>query len=247
MQGAPLDPFPEGSAAALLLLRERTIPGGTAQHHPHDEIETNKNHLNKNCEEIKEIQIPMLKKIISMLLALCLAAVAFVPAFAETAQAPEKKVINWDAVRQQQFAAAGFAGTFRTYTPSNLSLMIPDGFRAATVEEASAANGCIEAFVREDLSSIGVFQKKLTDAVEFHSMDEVETLLRKGTPDGNFQRVVVNGLEVLIQVMLDKDMSVIMTLLDNGEIFMVTCTNLMANKELYSFVAASLQLSKSSD
>ena len=32
MQGAPLDPFPEGSAAAHLLLREQTFPGGTAQH-----------------------------------------------------------------------------------------------------------------------------------------------------------------------------------------------------------------------
>lgn len=43
MQGAPLDPFPEDSAATLLLLREQTFPGGTAQHSPYDQNETIKN------------------------------------------------------------------------------------------------------------------------------------------------------------------------------------------------------------
>ncbi len=43
MQSAPLDPFPEGSAAALLLLREHPIPGGTAQHSPYDKIDPKHN------------------------------------------------------------------------------------------------------------------------------------------------------------------------------------------------------------
>ena len=35
-----------------------------------------------------------------------------------------------------------------------------------------------------------------------------------------------------------------MTLLDNGELFTVNCAKLSANKDLSSFVAASLQIQK---
>ena len=41
-----------------------------------------------------------------------------------------------------------------------------------------------------------------------------------------------------------KDYSTIMTLLDNGELFIVNCSKLSANKDLYSFVASSLQIKK---
>ena len=56
MQGSPLDPFPEGSAAALLLLREQTFPGGTAQHSPYDQNETIKNDSKKqtDCNILKK-------------------------------------------------------------------------------------------------------------------------------------------------------------------------------------------------
>ena len=75
-------------------------------------------------------------------------------------------------------------------------------------------------------------------------VNDVTVVPEQANPDGNFQRAVVNGLEVLIYIIPEKDVSTIMTLLDNGELFIVTCSKLSANKDLYSFVAASLQIKK---
>lgn len=186
----------------------------------------------------------MLKKIVTTLMALCLVVAALVPAFAETAQAPEKKVINWDAERQQQFADAGYAGEFKVFGSSNISVMIPNDFQQGTLTEESLASGTIAAFLKADGSMIAIAQSKPAGGVTFHSMDEVEEMARKGDPNGNFQRAVVNGLEVLIYIMPEKDVSTIMTLLDNGELFTVNCAKLSANKDLYSFVASSLQIKK---
>ncbi len=186
----------------------------------------------------------MLKKIVTVLMALCLAAAALVPAFAESAQAPEKKVINWDAERQQQFADAGFAGELKTFGTHNISVMIPNDYHQGTLTDESVASGTLAAFLKADGTMIAIAQSKPAGGVTFHSMDEVEESARKGDPNGNFQRAVVNGLEVLIYIMPEKDVSTIMTLLDNGELFTVNCTRLSANKDLYSFVAASLQIKK---
>ena len=186
----------------------------------------------------------MLKKIVTLLLALCLTAVALIPAFAETAQAPEKKVVNWDLERQQQFADAGYTGEFRVFGPSNLCVMIPSEFQQAPLTDDSVAAGTLDAFLKADGSMIAIAETKPEGDVTFKTMDEVEAMFRKGNPDGNFQRATVNGLEVLIYIMAEKDTSTIMTLLDNGEIFTVTCSNLSANKDLYSFVASSLQIKK---
>lgn len=186
----------------------------------------------------------MLKKIVTVLMALCLAAAALVPAFAETAQTPEKKVINWDAERQQKFADAGYAGEFKTFGSSNISVMIPNDYHQGTLTDKSVASGTIAAFLKADGSMIAIAQSKPTGNVTPHSMDEVEELSRKSDPNGNFQRAVVNGLDVLVYIIPEKDVSTVMILLDNGEMFTVTCTNLTANKDLYSFVAASLQIKK---
>ena len=186
----------------------------------------------------------MLKKIVTLLLALCLTAVALVPTFAETAQAPEKKVVNWDAERQQQFANAGYAGELKAFGSHNISVMIPNDFQQTKLTDDSIAAGTLAAFLKADGSLIAIAQTKPTGDVAFKTMDEVEAMSRKGNPDGNFQRATVNGLEVLIYIMAEKDTSTIMTLLDNGEIFTVTCSNLSANKDLYSFVASSLQIKK---
>ena len=186
----------------------------------------------------------MSKKIVTMLLALCLAVVALVPAFAETADAAEKKVVNWDAERQQQFADAGYTGEFKTFGSSNISLIIPNDFQQGKLTEESIASGTLDAFLKADGSMIAIAQTKPTGGITFHSMDEVEASAKQGNPNGNFQRAVVNGLEVLVYIIPEKDVSTIMTLLDNGEVFVVTCTKLSANKDLYSFVAASLQVKK---
>ena len=186
----------------------------------------------------------MLKKIVTMLLVLCLAVVALVPAFAETAQAPEKKMVNWDAERQQQFADAGYVGELKTFGSHNISVIIPNDFMQAKLTEESKAAGTLDAFLKADGSMIAIVQTKPAGDVTIQSMDEVEALTRQSNPDGNFQRAVVNGLEVLIYIIPEKDVSTIMTLLDNGELFIVTCTKLSANKDLYSFVAASLQIKK---
>ena len=186
----------------------------------------------------------MLKKIVTMLLALCLAVVALVPAFAETAQAPEKKVVNWDAERQQQFADAGFAGELKAFGSHNICVMIPNDFLQGTLTDESVASGTMAAFLKADGSMIAIAQTKPTGGITFHSMDEVEASAKQGDPNGNFQRAVVNGLEVLIYIIPEKDVSTIMTLLDNGEVFTVTCNKLSINKDLYSFVAASLQIQK---
>ena len=186
----------------------------------------------------------MLKKIVIMLMALCLAAAAFVPALAETAQTAEKKVINWDLERQQQFSNAGYAGEFKVFGPSNLCVIIPNDFQQTKLTDESIAAGTLDAFLKADGSMIAIAQTKPAGDVAFHSMDEFEAMSRKGNPDGNFQRATVNGLEVLIYIIPEKDTSTIMTLLENGEVFTVTCTNLTANKDLYSFVASSLQIKK---
>ena len=189
-------------------------------------------------------KIPMLKKIVTMLLALCLAVVALVPAFAETAQAPEKKVVNWDTERQQQFANAGYTGELKTFGSHNISVIIPNDFMQAKLTDDSKAAGTLDAFLKADGSMIAIAQTKPAGGITFHSMDEVEASAKQGDPNGNFQRAVVNGLEVLIYIIPEKDVSTIMTLLDNGEVFTVTCAKLSANKDLYSFVAASLQIKK---
>ncbi len=186
----------------------------------------------------------MFKKIVTLLLALCLSVAAFAPAFAETAEASEKKVINWDAERQQQFTDAGYAGEFKVFGSSNLSVIIPNDFQQATLSEDSIAAGTLAAFLKADRSMIAIAQSKPTGGVVFNSIDEVEKSARQADPNGNFQRAVVNGLEVLIYIMPDKDVSTVMTLLDNGELFTVNCTNLSANKDLYAFVASSLQVQK---
>ncbi len=186
----------------------------------------------------------MLKKIAVTLLVLCLVVTALVPAFAETAQAPEKKVINWDAEREKQFADAGFAGEFKTFGSYNVSVMIPNDFLPGTLTDESIASGTMAAFLKPDGSMIAIAQAKPAGDVTFHSMDEVEEMARKGDPNGNFQRAVVNGLEVLVYIMAEKDVSTVMTLLDNGELFTVNCSKLSANKDLYSFVASSLQIKK---
>ena len=186
----------------------------------------------------------MLKKIVTMLLALCLAVVALVPAFAETAQAPEKKVVNWDTERQQQFANAGYAGELKTFGSHNISVIIPNDFMQAQLTDDSKAAGTLDAFLKADGSMIAIAQTKPAGGVTFKTMDEVEASAHQGDPNGNFQRAVVNGLEVLVYIIPEKDVSTIMTLLDNGEVFVVTCTKLSANKDLYSFVAASLQIKK---
>ena len=186
----------------------------------------------------------MLKKIVTMLLALCLTAAVLVPAVAETAEAPEKKVINWDAERQQQFADAGYAGEFKTFGSSNISVMIPNDFLPGTLTEESIASGTLAAFLKLDGTMIAIAQSKPTGDVTVHNMDEVEEMARKANPNGNFQRAVVNGLDVLVYIIPEKDVSTVMTLLDNGEMFTVTCTRLSENKDLYSFVAASLQIKK---
>lgn len=186
----------------------------------------------------------MLKKIVSMLLALCLAAVAFVPAFAENAQAAEKKVVNWDTERQQQFMNAGHTGEFRVFGPANLSVMIPGEFQQTQLTDESVAAGTLDAFVKADGSMIAVAQTKPAGDKTFTNMDEFAAMALKGNPNGNFQRAVVNGLEVLINVVPEKDASIIMTLLENGDVFTVICTKLSANKDLYSFVASSLQIKK---
>ena len=185
----------------------------------------------------------MLKKIVSMLLALCLAAVAFVPAFAENAQAAEKKVVNWDEARQKQFADAGFAGELKAFGPSGVSVIIPNDYTQAGLTDESAAAGTLAAFAKADGSMIAIVQTKPV-GVKFHNMDDVESSARQGDPNGNFQCAIVNGLDVLIYIIPKKDVSTIMTLLDNGEMFTVTCTNLSANKDLCSFVASSLQIRK---
>ena len=187
-------------------------------------------------------KISMLKKIVTTLLALCLVAAALVPACAETAQAPEKKVINWDAERQQQFTDAGYAGEFKTFGSANISVMIPNDFQQGKLTDESVATGTMAAFLKADGSMIAIAQTKPTGDVTFHNMDEFEEMARKGDPNGNFQRAVVNGLEVLISIMPEKDVCTVMTLLDNGELFTVNCAKLSANKDLYSFVAASLQI-----
>ena len=189
-------------------------------------------------------RILMSKKIVTMLLALCLAVVALVPAFAETADAAEKKVVNWDAERQQQFADAGYTGEFKAFGSSNISVIIPNDFMQGNLTDESIASGTLAAFLKTDGSMIAIVQTKLAGDVTIQSMDEVEALTRQSNPDGNFQRAVVNGLEVLIYIIPEKDVSTIMTLLDNGELFIVTCSKLTANKDLYSFVAASLQIKK---
>ena len=186
----------------------------------------------------------MLKKIVTMLMALCLAAAALVPAFAETTPASEKKVINWDAERQQQFADAGFTGELKAFGSHNICVMIPNDFQQGTLTDESVASGTIAAFLKADGSMIAIAQTRPAGDVTFHNMDEVEEMARKGNPDGNFQRAVVNGLDVLVYIMADKDVSTIMTLLDNGELFTVNCSKLSINKDLYSFVAASLQIKK---
>ena len=186
----------------------------------------------------------MLKKIVTMLMALCLAVVAMVPAFAETAQAPEKKVVNWDAERQQQFANAGYAGELKTFGSHSISVIIPNDFQQTELTEESKAAGTMDAFMKADGSTITISQTKPAGGVTFKTMDEVEASAHQGDPNGNFQRAVVNGLEVLVYIIPEKDVSTIMTLLDNGEVFVVTCTKLSANKDLYSFVAASLQIKK---
>ena len=189
-------------------------------------------------------KISMLKKIVTTLLALCLVAAALVPACAETAQAPEKKVINWDAERQQQFADAGYAGELKAFGSHNISVIIPNDFMQAKLTDESIASGTLGAFLKADGSMIAIAQTKPTGDVTFHNMDEFEEMARKGDPNGNFQRAVVNGLEVLVYIIPEQDVSTIMTLLDNGEVFTVTCAKLSANKDLYSFVAASLQIKK---
>ena len=155
----------------------------------------------------------MLKKIVTMLMALCLAAAALVPAFAETAPASEKKVINWDAERQQQFADAGFTGELKAFGSHNICVMIPNDFQQGTLTDESVASGTMAAFLKADGSMIAIAQTKPAGGVTFHNM-------------------------------ADKDVSTIMTLLDNGELFTVNCSKLSINKDLYSFVAASLQIKK---
>ena len=186
----------------------------------------------------------MLKKIVTMLLALCLAVVALVPAFAETAQTSEKKVVNWDAERQQQFANAGYAGELKTFGSHNISVIIPNDFQQAKLNDESIAAGTLDAFLKADGSMIAIAQSKPAGGITFTSLDEVEASARQANPDGNFQRAVVNGLEVLIYIIPEKDVSTIMTLLDNGDLFVVTCSKLSVNKDLYSFVASSLQINK---
>ena len=186
----------------------------------------------------------MLKKIITMLSVLCLAVVALVPACAETAQAAEKKVINWDAERQKQFADAGFAGELKTFGSANVSVIIPNDFQNAKLTENSIASGTLAAFMKPDTAMIAIAQTKPTGGVTFHSINEIEASARQANPNGNFQRAVVNGLEVLIYIIPEKDVSTIMTLLDNGEVFTVTCSKMSENKDLYSFVASSLQIKK---
>lgn len=183
-----------------------------------------------------------MKKIVTLLLVLCLTAVAFAPAFAETAEA-EKKVINWDADYQQKFADAGYAGEFKTFEPSNLSVIIPNDFQQGSLTEESTASGTIAAFLKADKTMIAIAQSKPTGGITLNNIDEVAAMALQTDPNGNFQRVVVNGLEALIYI-TEKDTCTIMTLLDNGELFTVTCTNFAANKDLFSFVAASLQLKK---
>ena len=184
-----------------------------------------------------------MRRIISALAALCLAVTALFPAFAETAQAAEKKVVNWDEARQKQFADAGFAGELKAFGPSGVSVIIPNDYTQAGLTDESAAAGTLAAFAKADGSMIAIAQTKPV-GIDFHSMDDVETSARQGDPNGNFQRAIVNGLDVLIYIIPEKDVSTIMTLLDNGEMFTVTCTNLSANKDLCSFVASSLQIRK---
>ena len=119
----------------------------------------------------------MLKKIVTMLLALCLAVVALVPAFAEIAQAPEKKVVNWDAERQQKFADAGYAGEFKAFGSSNVSVIIPNDFMQAKLTDESKASGTLDAFLKADGSMIAIAQTKPTGDVTFHNMDEFEEMM----------------------------------------------------------------------
>lgn len=186
----------------------------------------------------------MLKKIVTMLLALSLVVAALIPAVAETAQDPEKKVISWDAERQQQFTDAGFAGEFKAFGSSNISVIIPSDFMQANLTDESIASGTLGAFLKADGTMIAVTQNKPAGSGALQSIDEVEALARQSDPNGNFQRAVVNGLEVLIYIIPEKDVCTIMTMLENGELFTVTCTRLSANKELCSFVASSLQIMK---
>ena len=184
----------------------------------------------------------MLKKIVSLLLALCLAAVAFVPAFAENA-APEKKVVTWNQERQDAFVNAGYSGKFMLYTSANLILLIPTDFIKAPVDEASLANGNLDNFQKEDGSAqISIVQKRPSDQITFHSMDEVEAFMRQADPNGSFQQIVANGLDVLIYAAPAQDILIIMTLLDNGELFQVICSNIHTHQELYAFIASSIQV-----
>ena len=183
----------------------------------------------------------MLKKIVSLLLALCLAAVAFVPAFAENA-APEKKVVTWNQECQDAFVKAGYSGKFMLYTSANLILLIPTDFTKLPVDEASLAGGNLDNFQKEDGSRISIVQKRPSDEITFHSMDEVEAFMRQADPTGSFQHVVANGLDVLIYAAPAQDILIIMTLLDNGELFQVICSNIHTHQELYAFIDSSIQV-----
>ena len=60
----------------------------------------------------------------------------------------------------------------------------------------SIASGTLDAFLKADGSMIAIVQTKPAGDVTIQSIDEVEALTRQSNPDGNFQRAVVNGLEV---------------------------------------------------
>lgn len=144
-----------------------------------------------------------MKKLIIVLLALCLFAV---PVMAQTQEDP--KVVNWEEDLEQSFIDAGLAGQFYLFGDYGLQFLVPAGLEPVELTEEHAAHGIFGAFAAED-SDRQIVASYLDYGVD--TLEDVAQLEKQARGDnmkfGGFY--VVNGLNAILFVDTNSDVLVV--------------------------------------
>ena len=137
-----------------------------------------------------------MKKVVAILLTLCIALTA-VCALAEE---PALKEINWSDL-EQQVAEAGMQGGFVTFDEIALQMWVPDVMPAVELTEEDQEMGFISYFMTADESAaVGV---QYVDASGMSLEDYAAQMEQNGATE--LEYILLNGLHTLTYSMPDSD------------------------------------------